>query len=89
MHTHPQWIFDCIARTNRIGLVMRRWTFYWHTGRREVLEGTDEDDAFAKGGYTSQDLERLDFIISGNDHRFTWNGEEWIFVGPNPNEFKR
>lgn len=57
-----------------------KFTFYWRTGKRDVLEGRDPAEALTKGGYGGGAIRALDFYASGDDANWTWSKEtrEWI-----------
>ena len=59
---------------------MKDFTFYWRTGKREVLQGETALDAVRNAGYGSGALRALDFISEGDTHNYAWDIEkrEWM-----------
>lgn len=58
---------------------MKKFTFYWLTGKREVLEGTDPANAMNEAGYGQGAVAALDFHANGDNNDYIWNPEtrEW------------
>lgn len=57
-----------------------RWTLYWLTGDRHVVEGPDIATAMNCAGYGAGALAGLDFYAKGDDNRYRWevDGRRWI-----------
>lgn len=53
-----------------------KFTYYWLTGKREVLEGKDTADALNKAGYGGGALRALDFYQEGDVDDYAWNEEK-------------
>jgi len=45
---------------------MKKYTYYWLDGKREVLEGNDPSDAMNKAGYGAGALRALDFYSASD-----------------------
>lgn len=54
-----------------------KYTFYWLTGQREVLSGTNPADALNKAGYGHGALAALDFYSNGEDESYEWINKRW------------
>lgn len=54
---------------------MKEFTFYWLTGKREVLKGDTQADAFNRGGYSAGAIRALDFYAKGNDRDYYWDSK--------------
>jgi len=52
---------------------MKNFTFYWLTGKREVLKGNDQADALNKAGYGQGAVRALDFWAHGDNNDYVWN----------------
>lgn len=52
---------------------MPKFTLYWLTGEKEIVEGTSVEDAFGKTGYSAGAIRALDFHVNGEDDSYTWN----------------
>jgi hypothetical protein len=67
---------------------MKKFTFYWLTGKREVFEGHDSANALNNAGYSQGALRALDFWANGDDNDYVWNAENhsWDLT---PEAFKR
>ena len=52
-----------------------KYTFYWLTGKREVLEGNSPEDALNQAGYGQGALKALDFWAHDNDNGYVWNAK--------------
>jgi hypothetical protein len=48
----------------------QKFTLYWRTGDREVIEGRDTADAMRRAGYSQGALAALDFWANGDDHKY-------------------
>lgn len=55
---------------------MKQYTFYWLTGKREVLNGLDIANALNNAGYSQGALKALDFWAHGDNNDYTWNKDE-------------
>ena len=53
------------------------YTFYWLTGRREVLQGSDPANALNRAGYGGGAVRALDFYAEGDDDRYAWLDGKW------------
>lgn len=49
------------------------FTFYWRTGKREVLKGIDPADALNKAGYSAGAVRALDFYVPGINEDYEWD----------------
>lgn len=60
---------------------MKKFTFYWKNGNKEILNGMDVVDALSREGYTAQHLKELAFYFPGENHDFHWVENEcrWNF----------
>jgi hypothetical protein len=58
---------------------MKTFTYYWLTGKREVLQGDDQADALNKAGYGQGAVRALDFWAHDDNNDYVWNPEtrEW------------
>jgi len=58
---------------------MKTFTFYWLTGKKEVLEGNNEAHALNEAGYGQGATRALDFWARGDNKDYIWNPEtrEW------------
>lgn len=52
---------------------MQKYTLYWLTGQREVVEGNTPEEAFTKAGYGAGATRALDFYANGEDNSYAWN----------------
>lgn len=52
---------------------MKKFTYYWLDGKREVLEGNDVADAMNRVGYGAGALRALDFHSNGDCNDYVWN----------------
>lgn len=52
---------------------MNKFTFFWKTGHREVLEGNNVRDAFLGAGYGGGALGAVDFWDHGDSQAYLWN----------------
>lgn len=57
-----------------------KFTLYWRTGDREVVQGRNPAEAMTLAGYGGGALGALDFYAKGDDHDWKWVPEtrEWI-----------
>lgn len=58
-----------------------RWTLYWMTGDRQVVEGPDIATAMNCAGYGAGALAALDFYAKGDgDHGYRWSDadRDWV-----------
>lgn len=55
---------------------MNQFTFYWLTGKREVLEGDKPHEALNNAGYGGGAVRALDFYAKGDDNDYVWDGEK-------------
>jgi hypothetical protein len=56
-----------------------QYTFYWLTGKREVLEGNTPETALNNAGFGQGAVRALDFWAHGDNNDYLWNAEtrEW------------
>lgn len=56
------------------------YTFYWFSGRKEILEGDSPDDALNKAGYGLGVLRALDFFEPGCSGEWVWDSSDkrWV-----------
>lgn len=52
-----------------------KYTFFWLTGKREVLEGNDIATALNNAGYSQGALRALDFWAHGDNNNYIWNAD--------------
>ena len=52
---------------------MKKFTFFWLYGEREVLEGEDVADAARRAGYGAGAISVLDFYSDGDDDNFVYD----------------
>ncbi len=57
-----------------------KFTFFWKTGHRDVLEGETARDAFLGAGYGGDALRAVECWAHGDNHDWDWdkNTETWI-----------
>lgn len=55
---------------------MKKFTLFWLTGEKNVVEGTDVADAMNKAGYSNGALRALDFYANGDNNDYVWNDEK-------------
>lgn len=70
--------------TDATKMLREPWTFYWLTGRREVLRGDTAEDALNRAGYSVGALRALDFFAAGDQRDvWAWDAEnaEWVKAG--------
>jgi hypothetical protein len=65
----PLWKWYC----NSMIKTMNKWTVYWRTGQREVLDGNTQADALNGAGYGRGAVAAIDFIAAGDCHDYTWD----------------
>lgn len=60
-------------------MAIRKFTLYWKTGDREVVEGRDIGEAMTLAGYGGNAGAALELWTRGENHDYTWNAEtrEW------------
>ena len=83
-----EWLLDANERVSLDGLPdlhidaepPTRWTLYWLTGDRHVVEGPDVATAMNCAGYGAGALAGLDFYAKGDDNRYRWeiNDRRWV-----------
>ena len=54
-----------------------KYTFYWSTGEKEILEGKNSTDALNNAGYGKGALSALDFFSRGEDNNYIWENGMW------------
>lgn len=52
---------------------MPKFTLYWRTGDREVVEGRNPAEAMTRAGYSGGAVAALDFWARGDDSKYSWN----------------
>lgn len=59
---------------------IKKFTFFWVTGHREVFEGETAFDAFKKAGYGTRALAAVDFWDHGDSQQFKWDNatKKWM-----------
>lgn len=57
-----------------------KFTYFWLTGKKEVLVGESASDALNKAGYSEGALRALDFYVKGDDDSYKWSEDNhsWI-----------
>ena len=58
-----------------------RWSLYWRTGTREIIEGPDIVTAMNNAGIGAGALAALDFYKKGaEDHAYRWSADDrrWV-----------
>lgn len=83
-----EWLLDADERVSLNGLPdldldsdpPTRWTLYWLTGDRHVVEGPDVATAMNCAGYGAGALAALDFYAKGDDNRYRWEADDrdWV-----------
>ena len=83
-----EWLLDANEQVTLDGLSdldldadpPTRWTLYWLTGDRHVVEGPDVATAMNCAGYGAGALAALDFYTKGDDNRYRWeaDGRRWV-----------
>lgn len=53
-----------------------KYTFYWLTGQREVLEGEKPNEALMLAGYGGGAIRALDFYAEGENDEYEWDEEK-------------
>lgn len=56
---------------------MKRFTLYWKTGTRQVVEGENILQAMALAGYSRGAVRALDFYAKGDNGEYQWDGKKW------------
>lgn len=56
-----------------------KFTLYWRTGKREVVQGRTAEEAMNLAGYGGGALRALDFWANGDDSEWAWvpDTREW------------
>ncbi len=56
-----------------------KYTFYWRTGKREVLPGDTPEAALNNAGFGQGAVRALDFWAHNDNNNYVWNPEtrEW------------
>jgi hypothetical protein len=59
---------------------MNKFTLYWRTGDREVIEGETVARAMTAAGYGGGAIGALDFYAYGDNHEYVWDAlsHEWV-----------
>jgi hypothetical protein len=59
---------------------MLTWTLFWKNGKREVIHGTDLDDALTNNGHTMESVKNTQFYTQGRCKSYEYDEEtkEWI-----------
>lgn len=55
---------------------MKTYTFFWLTGKREILEGSSPEEALTQAGYGNGAVRALDFWASGDNQDYIWNPDK-------------
>jgi len=55
--------------------MIKEFSLYWLTGKKERVTGYDIADAMTRAGYSSGALRGLDFYAPGNNENYIWNGK--------------
>lgn len=50
-----------------------KFTLFWKTGDRQVVQGRTIAEAMTLAGYSSGAVRALDFWADGDSHRYEWN----------------
>jgi len=53
-----------------------KFTLYWLTGKREVVEGEDAAQAMTLAGYGGGAVRALDFYAQGDNREYYWDATE-------------
>lgn len=58
---------------------MKKFTFYWKTGDREVFQGKNPADAFTSAGYGLAALGAVEIVAEGDNLEYVWdkNTKSW------------
>lgn len=58
---------------------MEKFTFYWLTGNKNVLEGEDPANALTLAGFGGGSVRALDFYAEGDNKEYKWdaNKKRW------------
>lgn len=57
---------------------VKKFTFFWCTGHRDVYEGETAFDAFKKAGYGNAALGAVDFWAEGDSQAWKWVDGAWV-----------
>lgn len=60
-----------------------KFTLFWKTGQREVVEGDTPSQAMTLAGYSNGSLIALDFWAHGDNQEYVWNKETRSWIKPN------
>ena len=52
-----------------------KFTLFWKTGDREVVQGRSVAEAMTLAGYSNGALAALDFWAHGDNDKYEWNAE--------------
>lgn len=57
-----------------------KFTLYWRTGKREVVQGRTIAEAMTLAGYGGGAVRALDFYANGDDTEYRWVelSREWV-----------
>jgi hypothetical protein len=57
-----------------------KFTLYWLSAERQVIEGDTIEDAFTKAGYGNGATKALDFYAVGEDDSYYWDNSisQWV-----------
>lgn len=58
-----------------------KYTLYWLTGKKEVVNGNSISDAMTNSGYGAGAIRALDFYENGVDDSYEWEDHEWVKRG--------
>lgn len=64
--------YDHLAKEVEI----KKFTFYWLNGKKEVLKGESQIDALNKVGYGQGAIKALDFCSEGECDQYVWKFDE-------------
>jgi len=59
---------------------MKKFRLYWLSGKTEVIEGKDFENAWLKTGFNSRVKTTLDFWSEGEEQKYTWNSNERMWI---------
>ena len=59
-----------------------KFTLYWRTGKREVVQGRTIAEAMTLAGYGGGAARALDFYASGDNMEYKWveSNREWVKI---------
>lgn len=58
---------------------VKRFTFFWMDGNRDVFDGNSPEDALNKAGYGVGAIRGLDFYAEGERNEWAWfKSKGWI-----------